>query len=745
MLRGALVGVVALSGLGIAGIAAVFAAYQAYRSQLPDAATLAAMEPASDTRVFARDGTLLGVLGEDGYHHDHVAVKDISAWVKLATIDVEDRHFYQEGSWDLGRIIKAGWDNLHSGASTQGASTITEQLAKISFLTPERSFDRKIKQVILGIEIENNFSKDQILEMYLNRVDYGNHSLGIESAAQTYFHKPAKALDLAEAAMLSGLPQAPGALNPLNHDAGVTVNPLAKDRQRTVLQAMVRNSDITQAQADAAYAKPLTFHPFWDSAPQVAPDFVGYVESYLTTKFGSQFRKPGGWDVPTTLDPARQAMAEKSVHDGVTAIYKNFNAHDGALVAMDPRNGEVIAMVGAWDNSNPGVGQLNMATQQLQPGSTIKLFTYTTAIASHLFTMRTPVVDAPVALDIGYGRTYAPLDYDRRWHGTCVVATCLGNSLNVPAVKVEAKVGVPLITDLEIAAGLRSLADPDNRPGPRSYAATLGALHHGITPLELVDGASTIASLGIHHDPAPVLKIVDRSTGRVIYAHDAAAEGHRVVPANVAFIMNEITSNDNNRAMEFGYHGALTLSDRRVSAKTGTTEFFISNWTVGWTPELASVVWVGNPSPSCLRPDDKARLESLMRSHLLYSGQASDDPFSPADLAAYGLQPINDHCGHLEGSTGITGAAPIWNSFMKAALAGTPKDWYQRPPDVVAYGSGDDATFFLPGTESSFGVYACDTTQPAACTPPPGSPAPSPKPENHGQEQRQGQGQEHHG
>lgn len=702
-----LLGLATFSGFGLAGIAAVFAAYQAYRSQLPDAATLAQMEPSQDTRVYARDGTLVAILTDGGYRHQHVALREVSPWAKLATVDVEDRHFYQEGSWDLPRILKAGFDNVRHQSATQGASTITEQLAKISFLCTgscDRSVDRKIKQFILGVEIENNFSKDQILEMYLNRVDYGNHSFGIESAAETYFHTTAHDLDLAQAAMLAGLPNAPATLDPLLHGAHETVNPRAKQRQRVVLEAMVRTGDITQAQADAAYAEPLTFHPYWDSQPQLAPDFVDYLRRWLDDHYGSQYLNPGGWDITTSLDLGKQALAERTVHDGVAKIYDAYNARDGALVAMDPRTGEVLALVGAWDDGNPGVGQLNMALRRLQPGSTIKLFTYTAAIATRAFTVRSPIVDAPVTFNLGYGQTYSPQNYDRRFHGVCALEVCLGNSLNVPAVKVEAKVGIPLITDLEIAAGLRSLADPDNRPGPLNYAATLGALHHGITPLELADGVSTIASLGVHHDPAPVLRIVDRSTHRTLYAHDPGAEGQRVVPANVAYIITQVTSNDRNRAMEFGYRSDLTLPDRRVSAKTGTTEFFESNWTVGWTPDLVSVVWVGNPSPSCLRPEDRAALTARLargdRLSFYGSDQNLDDPYTPSELAHYHLQPINDHCGHLEGSTGITGAAPIWNAFMRAALAGTPKTWYTRPVDVIAT-DGDDGDFYLPGTASA--------------------------------------------
>ena len=702
-LRIVLICLAVLSGIGLAGVGAAYAAYQSYKSQLPDAATLAAMEPPLESHVFSRDGTLIKVLYRDD-RHEHAALTDISHWVTLATVDVEDKHFYEHQSWDLPRIVKAAWDNVrHSGTTQQGASTITEQLAKLSFLCNgsncERSIDRKIKQLILGIQIEQNFSKDQILEMYLNRIPYGNHSIGVESAAQTYYMKSAKNLDLAEASMLAGLPNSPALYNPLDHGPTETVNPLAKQRQRVVLNLMVANGDISQSQADAAYQEKLVFHDHSESEPNAAPSFTSYLDQWLQQHFGDAVYHPGGWDIVTTLDLGKQALAEKTLHDGVQAIYKQYNAHDGALVSMDPRNGEVLAMVGAWDYNDPEIGQFNFANVPTQPGSTIKLFTYTSAIASRKFTMTTPVVDAPVTLKDGSATGYTPHNYDQRYHGTCLVPTCLGNSLNIPAVKVEAATGIPYITDVEIASGLTELAT--NRPAPTNYAATLGGLATGISPLHLVEGASMVADLGVHHTATPVLKASVHATGEVKYAHDPVAESNRVVPSNVAFIMNEITSNDKNRTMEFGSHGALTLNDRRVSAKTGTTDFFRDNWTVGWTPYIATAVLVGNPLPSCLKPGDTATLQALMNRRPLYSGQRLDDPYTPSELAHYGLQPRSHACGHLEGSTGITGAAPIWNAFMKQAVQGTPKDWYKKPADVIGPSNDDDGTFFLPGTSAT--------------------------------------------
>jgi len=686
-------------------VAAVFVAYASYRSQLPDAATVAAMEPPLDSHVYDAAGTLISVFNTSGTRHVHASLDNIAKEAQLATIDIEDRHFYSEGSWDLPRLVKAAWDNLRH-TSTSGASTITEQLAKISFFnSPDRSLDYKIKEIVLGNELDANFSKNQILEMYLNRVPYGNHAIGIETAAELYFFKPAKDLDLAQSAMLAGLPQSPTAYNPLLHDASTTVNPAAKDRQRVVLAAMVANGDITQKQAASALAEPLTFHSWTESSPDPYPSVRDYVERWLNYNYGSTYIDPGGWDIHTTVDPTKQVAAQTALTNGIAAIRNAHNAKDGATVNIDPKTGKVLALVGSWSYTDPDTGQTDMALSRRSPGSTIKLFTYSAAIASHLYTMTTPILDAPVHLSPGPGQpVYSPLNYDRRWHGTCIVKTCLGNSLNVPAVKVEAAVGIPYITNLEIAAGLTSLNDPNNRPGPQYYAATLGSLPYGLTPLELADGAATIADLGVHHDPSPVDHIIDRSTGKTLFTLNPDATARRVVPENVAFIINEITSNDANRVMDFGPNGDLTIPKIRVSAKTGTAEFFLDNWTVGWTPDLVSTVWVGNPYDSCLKPADRGTIISAINhGRVLYDGMDVNDPFSPQDLAHYGLKPLNNACGHLDNSTGITGAAPIWHRDFVAALAATTPTWYTIPKDVIQVGTGDNADFYLPGTQTATG------------------------------------------
>ena len=715
--------ILALLAAGSATFVAVaFAAYNIYKAQLPDAITVGAMEPPLDSYVYDASGKLMAVYHGDT-RHDHISLAAMSKWVKIATVDTEDRHFYEEGSWDIPRLVSAGIGYL-THSSTAGASTITEQVAKLSLEggnllgpTSPHSLDYKIKEIVLGNEISSAFTKDQILEMYLNRVFYGNEATGIESAAELYFHVDASKLDLAQAAMLAGLPQSPSFYNPVGNPAG------AKDRQLTVLNAMVSNGDITQTQADNAFAENLTYYPASTSDPatsatNVDQSFMQYLTNWLSSNFGDAYLDPGGWKIYTTLDPAKQQLAQTTVHDQIVTNGNQFNMHDASLVSMDPRTGAVAAMVGAYDYTDRYIGQINMALSPVTPGSSIKLFTYTAAIASGKYTMTTPILDAPYTFPVPGGTPYSPLDYDRKWHGTCELKQCLGNSLNMPAVKVEYNTGIPYITSLEEAAGVNGINGTcnfggqtySNTPGPYQWAATLGGLTCGISVLDLADGASTIADMGIHHPATPVSKIVAPATGQTVYSYDPAKSGIRVVPDNVAYIMDEITSNDANRAAEFGANGLLTLPGRRVSAKTGTGEFFQDNLTVGWTPELLTAVWVGNPSPYC--------------------------PGNAYTLADGGP------CGSLNGvASGITGAAPIWHDFMAAALQGQPADWYARPPDVIASGTGDNADFFLPtGATPAGGGGHCIYWQPQPdpsnpCTyvgtSPPASAAPAtPKPNN---------------
>jgi len=761
-LRIVLIGITVFAAIGAGTVGAVFAGYNAYKSQLPDAATITDMEPQIDTDVFDSTGGLIHVFHNEGYRHVHVDLTAISPYFRQAIVAIEDHNFYTEGSWDLARLVEAGVaDVTHRGAALQGGSTITEQLAKISLYGgayPPQSIDYKIKEIVLGNEIALNFTKNEILNMYVNRIFYGNFAVGVGSAAELYFLKPASQLDLAQAALLAGLPQSPSAYNPLIHDPNETVNPLAKNRQKAVLQAMQASGYITQAQGIAAYNEKLTFHS-WnepESEPNLDLDFINYLETYLNANF-PQYASPGGYEIHTTIDQAKQNLAYSTVHNLVSARRVSENMGDGALVSLNPQNGEVVAMVGTWNYADPYFGQVNEAAAvQLNMGSTTKLFTYTAAIASTKFTMTTPILDNYFKFPIPGAAPYSPFDDDRRTHGTCALKLCFGNSFNIPAVKTEYATGTQYIANTELAMGVKSLdqnCGPSgqyvNWPTPTQWAATLGSLTCGITLLDLADGAATLGDLGVQHNPMPVTSITAQATGQTIWTYNAAAAGHQVIPANVAYIIDEITSNDTNRIREFGSNGYLTLNPRRVSAKTGTADYFMDNLTVGWTPNLLTAVWVGNAQRSCLQPKDRSFMaQQIARGKIVEAGEVDNTyPFSPRDLAKYGLQPLHPSypdCGHLDGIvSGYSGAAPIWHAYMMAALKGTPDTWYTRPANVIVAttgGTGDNADFYLPGTEPGASTnctyygpvplptQTCTYAGPSQAPPPSPSPSPSPSP-----------------
>jgi penicillin-binding protein 1A len=621
------------------------------------------MEDPVDTNVYAANGTLIDVIHPSGTFHLHAALTDISPYLQEATVDVEDRHFWTESSLDLGRIAEAGAGYLrHTNAG--GASTIPEQLAKISFLQDNGSLAYKIKEIILGTELVNDFSKDQILEMYLNRIPYGNQAVGIQTAAELYFHEPASALDLAQSAMLAGLPQAPSEFDPDVNPAG------AKQRQGTVLQAMVAVGSITQAQAAAAAAEPLKYYTWQQYLPPTIIDgantssFLNYLTKYyLPSLFsGDGFEDPGGYDIYTTLNLQDQALGDATVNNVVTSnpgwFVQGAAGGDGALVSLDPQNGEILAMTGSANYNSPVYGQDNLAIGERQPGSTMKLFTYTDAIASRQYTMTTQISDETMTLN-----GWTPKDYEglSAGYGFCEMEYCLGNSLNLPAVRTEYAMGVLPIANLAVDAGV-TLLQGQNFPSSSEYSFTLGTFE--VSPLDLADGAATIADLGVHHAPAPVTKITNAASGSTVWTYNAAANAQRVVPENVAFIMDETLSQAQYRLAAFGSYQKLSLPSRPASAKTGTSGSGYDNydnWTVGWTPNVLTAVWVGDPQ---------------------------------GESPTYGLTPGV--------TSGVTGAAPIWQAYMEGATANTPVVWYQTPSDVYEAGG----SWYLPGTgpDSSMGV-----------------------------------------
>ncbi len=677
--------------VGASVAATIYTGYNVFLGQIPDAATVASMEPAVDTNVYASNGTLIAILHPPGSFHLHASLDDISKYVQEATVDVEDRHFYSESSLDLPRIIEAGVGYLrHTDAG--GASTIPEQLAKISFLQDNGSLAYKIKEIILGEELVDDFSKNQILEMYLNRIPYGNQAIGIQTAAEIYFHEPASKLDLAQSALLAGLPQAPSEYNP-NYNLGA-----AKQRQSAVLEAMVSMGSITQTQANVAYAEKLAFYPWEDFAPPTIIDganttsFLTYLEEdYLPDLFqGDTFTDPGGYDIYTTLNLSDQALADQTVSsivEGNPDWFVQQNGGDGALVSLDPQNGEIYAMTGSANYNSSMFGDDDMAIETRQPGSTMKLFTYTDLIATRQYTMTTQISDETLDLD-----GWTPKDYEGATSGLgyCELEYCLGNSLNLPAVRAEYTAGVEPVANLAVDAGV-TLLQGTNFPESTEYSFTLGTFP--VSPLDLADGAATIADLGVHHSPAPVTKVTIASDGATVYAYNPDTNAQRVVPENVAYVMDETLMNNAFRQPEFGYNDRLTLPNRPVSAKTGTSGsgyYNFDNWTVGWTPNLLTAVWVGDPE---------------------------------GESAQFGLSPYV--------TSGLTGAAPIWQTYMEGVTANTPVVWYAEPSDVYEAGGA----WYLPGTGPASGLGNGGPICDPGCTQPPttsdvpfSQPQPSPTP-----------------
>ncbi|HUZ86670.1 MAG TPA: transglycosylase domain-containing protein [Candidatus Baltobacterales bacterium] len=631
--------------------------YVAFADKLPDPSQVTTAMP-QDTLIYAADGnTLLADLHPPGYQNYYEPLSDMGSLLPEAVISIEDRNFYQEPGVDPQGIVRASLADWRAHSAVEGASTLTQQLVKIRLVGNETTIDRKVREALLAFEIERTYTKNQILEWYLNSVFFGNTAWGAQAASEIYFHKDTKDLDLAQASMLAGIIRGPTLYNPLINWTS------AKDRQKTVLDAMLRDNKITAAEAAKAFAEDISApaHMYTPSNQIVAADFVQYVTSELISQFGSTATYTGGLRVVTTLNATVQQLAQSAVTDTIASLaYRHVS--QGALVALDPTDGAIISMVGSA-NPNANGGQYNLAVwPPRNPGSSMKIFTYTAAIASGKYSMTTPIQDAPFSYRApGSTEVYKPMNYDRRFHGTCQLQVCMGNSLNIPAVKVELGVGVSDVVQMARTMGappyqqhydsagnpVFTTNDPLDTYGP---SLTLGG--YGETPLQMATGASVLATQGILRSPFAINLVT--KDGNLVYAHQLDP-GSRVVDPRVAFIMQAIMSNDNNRAMVFGHNSLLTLPGRRVAVKTGTSDSFADAWTVGFTPHLVAAVWGGNP-------DWRQKMTFNSDSYYI--------------------------------------AAPIWHRFMQTALdaMGMPNEWYSEPSGLINKVVNGQPAYYLPGT-----------------------------------------------
>jgi 1A family penicillin-binding protein len=565
---------------------AVSVAAQTYSSltrNLPSITQLATRDVFQTAQIYDRNGVLLHeIYDQTGGRRTLATLKDISPWMVDATLAAEDAEFYDHPGVDSRGIARAVWQQI-SKSGNSGASTITQQLVRNTLLTEDergrQTLHRKFKEAVLAFRVDELYTKDDILEMYLNEVFFGNSSYGVVAAAESYFGKSPRDLTLAEASLLAGLPQSPSNYNPRqNWDA-------ARERQAYVLKQMAKRGFITEAQEGAAWNTELVFaEPKQEEIK--APHWVFYVRDLIEQKYGPRLLYQGGLQVHTSLDLNLQAKLEEIARNN-EANLRIRNGSNTAIVAMDPKSGEILAMVGSMDFNNVAIdGEVNVTTSPRQPGSSIKPVVYLTAMEKAGFTANTMLTDSAKCFNAGRGQPpYCPVNFDNKFRGPISLKHALGNSLNIPAVETLERVGVPAAVEMANRLGITSLDDP-NRYG---LAFTLGGAE--VKPIELASAYATIANQGRRVPPVAIRKIVD-GHDRVI-EESRPTNGEQVVDPRLVYMLTNILSDNANRLITYGPTNLLQLS-RPAAAKTGTTDNFRDTWTMGYTPNLVIGVWVGN-------------------------------------------------------------------------------------------------------------------------------------------------------
>ncbi|MCL5611293.1 MAG: transglycosylase domain-containing protein [Chloroflexi bacterium] len=673
LIRGLIVIVFILVIMGLClGSLAVYE-YYSIASSLPSVSDL--QQRASQfetTRILDRNGDVLyEIVDPNAGRRTYVTLDKISPALVAATIATEDKDFYSHPGYDVWAIIRALWQNYTTKQTVSGASTITQQLARAILLSPDernqQTYFRKAREIILAAEITRRYSKDEILELYLNEIYYGNLSYGIEAASETYFKTTADKLTLAQASFLAGLPQAP-AIYDIYTNREIT---LARQQQvlTLMLQASIEQNcihvsnspspvcvDPAAASTATTEVRDYTFQP--PVSDMRYPHWVNYVRAQLESNYDAQTIYRSGFTIYTTLDPNLQDAAQQLVTNQVATMVNN-HATDGALVAIRPSTGEILAMVGSADFNNTAIsGQVNMAVSQTrQPGSSIKPINYVAAFEKG-WTPATLIWDVPSKFppsgDPNDSRApYVPVNYDGKFHGPVTVRTALANSFNVPAVKTLQYVGVygdHGMVAMATRLGITSLTRKD-------YGLSLTLGGGDVSLLQMVGAFSVFANGGVKVPPVSILKIVDFQ-GRVVYEYKPP-QGEQVISPEHAYLITSILSDNDARSWMFGINSVLNLPFP-VAAKTGTagdpkgseTLNIYDNWTLGYTPDLAVGTWVGNAD------------------------------YTP-----------------MVNTTGLSGAAPIWSQFMQAAVPYETQGrvtQFTRPAGIV-----DKIICSLSGTEPS--------------------------------------------
>jgi penicillin-binding protein 1C len=602
---------------------------------LPSPIALGDGSPSQSTQIFDRNDTLLYTIYTDK-NSSFISLSHIPKTVQDATIAIEDKDFYHHGAIDMRGVARALISNIMH-KPLQGGSTLTQQLIKNSLLTQDRTWERKIKEIILSFAAEVLYSKKTILEMYLNQVPYGGTAYGIEAASQTYFGKDVQNLDLAESAYLAGLPEAPSTFSPFGERPD-----LGKKRQEDVLTKMAQQQLITKEQAANAKKEKLQFKNLANTIK--APHFVFYVKDLLIRKYGAKTVATGGLKVRTSLDLSIQNYAQASVSSELENLKYN-HVGNGAALITNPTTGEILAMVGSKgyfedpqpEGCTPGLNcafepNVNLTTSLRQPGSSIKPVNYAVGLIKG-YTAATPFIDKQMCF--GGTPNYCPVNYDGKYHGVVQMRYALANSLNIPAVEMLKLNGLDAMIATASAMGITTFTEP-SRYG---LSLTLGGGDVYMTDMATVFGV--FANGGYRVNLHPILQITDKR-GKTLEQYIPPSSpifGRQVLPSSVSFIISNILMDNKARQLEFGPHSPLEIPGQSVSVKTGTTNDFRDNWTIGYSfgsPYLVAV-WVGN----------------------------------------------NDHSAMQGIVSGITGAAPIWHNLMSHLLEGKQAELPTVPQDVI--------------------------------------------------------------
>ena len=608
-------GTVAIILLGL-----VVALFGWYAKDLPTPNKINSQTSAQSTQIFDRNGKLLYEMHGDE-NRILVEFDEIPQNIKDATVAVEDKNFYKHTGFSPTRIVGSAVYNLFnrvSGGNLQGGSTITQQFVKNALLSPEQTFGRKIRELILSMEIEAMYKKDDILKMYLNEIPYGSNAYGVKVAAKTYFDKELNKITLEEAAVLAALPQAPTYYSPFGENKDGLLA-----RKDTVLQLMADQGYITQEEADATMAKKIVFanNPYGSIT---APHFVMYVKQKLVEKYGEQMANEGGLKVYTTLDLDLYNAANDAVREIGAQNDKKYNASNAALVSVDPKTGQILAMVGSRDFFDEEIdGNVNVATRDRQPGSSFKPLSYATLMKKDSWGAGSILYDVKT----NFGGGYTPHNYDGSYRGNVTLRKALQGSLNIPAVKSLYIAGMNQVLETAHDMGITTLNNPEN------YGLSLVLGAGEVKPIDMAVAYGVFGNGGVKQDLAWFVKIEDKN-GDTLDEYKKQS-GKQVLDPQIAYIMSNILSDNNARSYVFGSRSALYISGYRVAAKTGTTNDNKDAWTVGYTPSVSTAVWAGN----------------------------------------------NDGTKMTSGG-GVSAAGPIWNRYMKYALTKFQKEEFKKPSGV---------------------------------------------------------------